>query len=122
MRKIIGWKIWYVELDEQSPLGLPLIQGDNMTVKVFASKKHKWENLPQFGLLFIKRFFETDKKITVEISFGSDSYILNRSMLIDIVKEDYHKYFKCGISIPENNFNAVKKWVFEEEETITEVV
>jgi len=121
MRKIVGWKVWYVELDEQSPLGLPLVNDDKMNVKVFASKTHKWENLPQFGLLFIKRFFQ-DKNITAEISFGSDSYILNHSILIDIEKEQYHKYFKCGITLPENNFNAVKKWVFEEEETITEVI
>jgi len=64
---ITGWKVWYVELNEQSPIGIPLIKDDNMTVKVYASKTHNWEDIPQYGLLFLKRYFNIDCKIIPQL-------------------------------------------------------
>lgn len=124
-RKLVGWKIWCAVLDEQTPLGRPTVdEKDHMTVNAYRSSEHKWEDLPQYGVLYLKKFviLEGETKVRFNDASGMDAYIPDHKMLTGIPEADQWKYVKYGIWIPDLNYHPIRDFAYAEEDIIETII
>ena len=102
----------------QGPTGHPSVdEKDQITLTGYGSDKHKWIDMPMFGLVILKYFIKKGDKIMSSIYHHNKAYIIDHRMLTDY--SHWNLYFKCGIHIPKNNFDPVLEFVKNEQEIIT---
>ncbi len=75
-RTVVGWKVWYSDGG------------------VYDSTRHKWENLPTFGVQAIKKFFSFENgHFGCDIVTGNDAYIYDHTKF---TKANAGKMIKLG--------------------------
>lgn len=104
MKRILkGWKVWYE---------------NNFT---FTSKTHKWEDIPQEGLQFLKQFWlDEDGVLRTENITGRDVFFLNNDMLESL--RPFDKKIKIGKLLDDTVFGQLMKDAKADNEKITEMV
>lgn len=97
-RRIVGWKVWYSD------------------GSVYSSRDSKWEDLPKYGIITLKKFFipyNEDKPI-VEIQSNSDYYCPDDSF---VTEKDLIN-IKAGHYVSNEVYQKIRRQAVEDQEII----
>jgi len=104
--KLIGWKAWYV-IDDQTV--------------IYKSNTNKWEDLPQEGIIIMKKYYDEDGKKTKENIASQEFYVLNNEM-VEAMKTTLPNTVKLGTWIPDPKFNEIFDLGANDEEFIDKML
>lgn len=109
-RNLVGWKAWYV---------------DNGKVTIYTSNTTKFDDLPQEGMQWLKRFWlypnRTQNRIISQEVQGQDVFSLNNCELQKL-KPTLPNSLKLGVLLSSEKFGELFKTCRADREVIDEMI